>query len=56
MLPRKGQTAFTGADSDGKTLAMTDILYTDCYQNGVKLEADHGLHCIVYDTDVGEWG
>ncbi len=34
----QGQTAFTGADSDGKTLAMTDILYTDCYQNGVKLE------------------
>ena len=34
----QGQTAFTGADSDGKTLAMTDILYTDCYQNGVKLK------------------
>ena len=34
----QGQTAFTGADSDGKTLAMTDILYVDCYQNGVKLK------------------
>ena len=34
----QGQTAFTGADSGGKTLAMTDILYTDCYQNGVKLK------------------
>ena len=34
----QGQTSFSGADSDGKTLAMTDILYTDCYQNGVKLK------------------
>ena len=34
----QGQTAFSGADSDGKTLAISDILYTDCFQNGVKLE------------------
>ena len=34
----QGQTAFTGADSGGKTLAISDILYTDCYQNGVKLK------------------
>ena len=34
----QGQTSFSGSDSDGKTLAMTDILYTDCYQNGVKLK------------------
>jgi hypothetical protein len=34
----QGQTSFSGADADGKTLAMTDILYTDCYQNGVKLK------------------
>ena len=34
----QGQTAFTGADSGGKTLAISDLLYTDCYQNGVKLK------------------
>ena len=34
----QGQTAFTGADSDGKTLAISDQLYTDVYQNGVKLK------------------
>ena len=34
----QGQTSFSGADSDGKTLAISDILYTDCFQNGVKLE------------------
>jgi hypothetical protein len=34
----QGQTSFSGSDSDGKTLAMTDILYVDCYQNGVKLK------------------
>lgn len=34
----QGQTAFTGADSDGKTLAISDALYTDVYQNGVKLK------------------
>ena len=34
----QGQTAFTGADADSKTLAISDALYTDVYQNGVKLK------------------
>ena len=34
----QGQTAFTGADADSKTLAISDQLYTDVYQNGVKLK------------------
>ena len=34
----QGQTAFTGADADSKTLAVSDQLYTDVYQNGVKLK------------------
>ena len=34
----QGQTAFTGADADNKTLVVSDQLYTDVYQNGVKLK------------------
>ena len=34
----QGQTAFTGADADSKTLVVSDQLYTDVYQNGVKLK------------------
>ena len=33
-----GQTSFTGSDADSKTLAYTDGLYVDVYQNGVLLK------------------
>ena len=34
----QGQTAFTGSDLDGKTLTISDALYTDVYHNGVKIK------------------
>ena len=33
-----GQTSFSGADADSKTLTYTDSLYMDVYQNGVLLK------------------
>ena len=35
----EGQTSFSGSDANSLTLAYTDTLYMDVYQNGVLLKA-----------------
>ena len=35
----QGQTSFSGSDANSLTLAYTDTLYMDVYQNGVLLKA-----------------